>query len=117
MRRGAGTPEELETLLEDAFVNHDQSALRELFEDGAVLQTPKRLAAHGRAEIERAAAEMWAGNDLFLAAPMRIMEARGTALIAAANSTNVARRDRDGSWRYLIALLGCSSGTPVRPSP
>jgi hypothetical protein len=107
----------VETLLEDAFVNQDRSALSELFEDGAVLHTGERWAAHGRAEIARAAAAMWNGDDLFLAAPVRIVEARGTALIAGANSTNVARRDRDGSWRYLIALLGCSSGAPVRPSP
>jgi hypothetical protein len=117
MPRGARTPEELETLLEDAFVNQDRAALRELFEDGAVLQTGERPAAHGRAEIAQAAAAMWRGDDLFFAAPMLIVEAAGTALIAAESSTNVARRNRDGSWRYLIALLGCSSGAPVRPSP
>ena len=37
MKRGARTPEELETLLEDAFVVRDGEALIELFEDGAVL--------------------------------------------------------------------------------
>ena len=37
MRAGARTPEELETLLEDAFVLCDQQALAQLFEPGAML--------------------------------------------------------------------------------
>ena len=37
MRPGARTPEELETLFEDAFVVRDRDALAQLFEDGAVL--------------------------------------------------------------------------------
>ncbi len=36
MRVGAGTPEELETLFEDALVMRDVQALAELFEEGAV---------------------------------------------------------------------------------
>ncbi len=34
---GARTPEELETLLEDAFVLHDRQALAQLFQPGAML--------------------------------------------------------------------------------
>jgi hypothetical protein len=37
MRPGARTPEELETLLEDAFVIRDGEAPAQLFADGAVL--------------------------------------------------------------------------------
>ena len=37
MPAGARTPEELETLLEDAFVLHDPQALAELFQPGALL--------------------------------------------------------------------------------
>ena len=36
MDAGARTPEELETLLEDAFVLHDHQALAELFQPGAM---------------------------------------------------------------------------------
>jgi hypothetical protein len=35
MRRGARTPEDLETLLEDAFVLRSGEMMAELFEDGA----------------------------------------------------------------------------------
>ncbi len=37
MGQRARTPEELETLLEDAFVIRDREAVAELFEHGAVL--------------------------------------------------------------------------------
>ena len=39
MGGGARTPEDLETLLEDAFVLRSGEAMAELFEDGAVLVT------------------------------------------------------------------------------
>ena len=42
MRQGARTPEELETLFEDAFVIRDRTALAGLFEDGAVLSAGSR---------------------------------------------------------------------------
>ena len=39
MRPGARTPEELETLFEDAFVVRDRDAIAELFEDGGLLDS------------------------------------------------------------------------------
>ena len=63
MNSGARTPEELETLFEDAFVIRDREALAEL------------------------------------------LQARDSALIVADRGINVARRRRDGTWRYAIAVL------------
>jgi hypothetical protein len=49
---------------------------------------------------------MWVREELYLADPSRVLQARGTALIASRCSTSVARRSQDGVWRYTIAFLG-----------
>jgi len=48
---------------------------------------------------------MWAREQLYLAAPLRVLQVRDTALIAGEFATSVARRSSDGAWRYAIALL------------
>jgi hypothetical protein len=106
MQAGAHTPEELKTLLEDAFLMRDWRGLAALFEDAAVLSGGKGSpVARNRAHIVQAAAKMWAREGLYLAASSRVLQARGTALIAGERSTSVARRSGDGVWRYTIALL------------
>jgi hypothetical protein len=106
MQAGAHTPEELETLLEDAFLMRDRRALAALFENAAVLNAGNGSPeARGRAQIVQAAAEMWAREELYLAARLRVLQAGGTALIAGECSTSVAHRSRDGAWRYTIALI------------
>jgi hypothetical protein len=106
MRPGARTPEELETLLEDAFVLRDGEALADLFEDGAVLVAGDGFReARGGAEIARLASDMWAHDRTYLADPCRVLQARGTGLIVAKRGINVVRRASDGAWRYAIALL------------
>jgi hypothetical protein len=106
MRPGARTPEELETLLEDAFVLRDDEALAELFEDGAVLiagdGTPQ---ARGGDEIARLAREMWERDRTYLAYPRLVLQARNTGLVVTERGVNVVRRGGDGAWRYAIALL------------
>lgn len=104
MRQGARTPEELETLFEDAFVIRDREALAELFEDGAVLGDGLRE-ARGRDQIARLAGDMWEGDRTYLAEPRRILQARDTALVVADRSVNIVRRGGDGAWRYAISLL------------
>jgi hypothetical protein len=106
MKAGARTPEELETLLEDAFLMHDRCALSGLFEKGAVLagRNGSRI-AHGRMQIVQAATNGWAREELYLAAPLRVLQTRNTALIAGTRATSVARRSGGGAWRYSIALL------------
>ena len=106
MEGGARTPEDLETLLEDAFVLRNGEAMAELFEDGAVLVTDDgTLEAHGPEEIAQLARQMWQRNRSYLADPRRIVQAGNTALIMTERGANIVRRGTDGAWRYAIALL------------
>lgn len=106
MTPGAHTPEELETLLEDAFVVRDSDALAQLFEDGALLVAgggPRE--ARGTAEIARLATAMWERDRTYLADPRRVLQSRETALVVAERGINVLRRGSDGTWRFAISLL------------
>jgi hypothetical protein len=106
MQAGARTPEELETLLEDAFLMHDRCALSGLFENGAVLAgRDGSQVAHGLVQIVEAATIGWAREELYLGAPLRVLQTRNTALITGTCAISVARRSGDGAWRYSIALL------------
>jgi hypothetical protein len=105
MRKGARSPEELEMLLEDAFVVRDGEALVELFENRAVLVTGDRKEARGEDEIARFASALWDRDRTYIADPGQVLQAGDTALVVAARGINVARRGRDGAWRYAIALL------------
>jgi hypothetical protein len=106
MRSGARTPEELETLLEDAFVVRDRDALAGLFETGAVVVLGhSRREARGAAQIGRFATEMWARELTYLADPRRVLQARDTALVLGRHAVSVVRRGADGAWHYAIALL------------
>ena len=104
MRSGAQTPEELETLLEDAFVVHDRQALATLFEDGAVLGAGG-LEARGGEAIAGLAGELWERELTYFADPRRVLRARNSALVIAACGINVLHRGDDGTWRYTISLL------------
>ena len=60
MEAGARTPEELEALLEDAFVLRDPRALAQLFRPGAMLVVGGGLPdARGHQQITRLAARLW----------------------------------------------------------
>ena len=59
MTAGARTPEELDTLLEDAFLQRDRAALEDLFDDGAVLMDVDGVPTNGREAIGRTLAESW----------------------------------------------------------
>ncbi len=106
MGPGAQTPEELETLFEDAFVTRDRKALALLFEDCAVLVTSDgSQEARGGEEIARLANAMWERDRTYVADPRRVLQARDTALVLAEHAVNVVRRGGDGAWRYAIALM------------
>jgi hypothetical protein len=118
MEPGARTPEELETLLEDAFVLHDQQALARLFHPGAILVPSGGLPeAQGHQQIAQVATHLWGARHLYLADPRRVLQARDTALVLAGRATNVARRGRDGSWRYAISLLDGGGGDRPHGGP
>lgn len=102
----ATTPEELETLLEDAFVTRDRTAVASLFEDAAVLDAePGAPPARGGPQIAQLASRMWERGRGYLAEPRRVLQARDTALVVSDGAIGVMRRASDGSWRYAIALL------------
>jgi hypothetical protein len=111
----ARTPEELETLLEDSFVLRDHHALAQLFHPGAILVPGGGLPeARGHRQIAQVATQLWDAERLYLADPRRVLQARDTALVLAGRATNVARRARDGSWRYAISLLDLEKTTTTR---
>jgi quercetin dioxygenase-like cupin family protein len=106
MAPGAQTPEELESLFEDAFVTRDREALARLFEDGAVLVAGDGgHEARGGQQVARLAAAMWAVDRTYVADPRRVIQARDTALVVAERGINVVRRGSDGCWRFAISLL------------
>lgn len=105
MRPGARTPEELETLFEDAFVIRDREALALLFEEEAVLVAGAGAREARGPDIVRIAAAMWDRDITYVADPRRVLQARDTALVLARRGVNVVRRAGDGSWRYAISLL------------
>jgi hypothetical protein len=115
---GARTPEELETLLEDAFVLHDPQALAQLFHPGAMLVAGGRLPeARGRRQIARVAAQLWDLDRSYLADPRRVLQVHDTALVLAGRAINVVRRGDDGFWRYAISLLDLDKPTTTSPAP
>ena len=97
----ARTPEELEALFEDALVLRDRSALAALFGAGAVLAVNDEPLARGE-DISRVVLERWGNGQSYVADPRRVMVVREIALIVGKWGVNVARRDHDGGWRYII---------------
>jgi hypothetical protein len=106
MDGGARTPEELETLLEDAFVLQDHHALAQLFQPDASLVVGGGLPdARGHEQIRGVATQLWDLDRCYIADARRILQVRDTALVVAGRAINVARRGGDGFWRYTISLL------------
>ena len=106
MVRGARTPEELETLLEDAFVMRDGAELRNLYGEGAVLAAERDgHEARGGEAIEPAAAALWDHDRTYVAGARRVLQARDLALVVADAGVHVLRRGGDGGWRVAISLL------------
>lgn len=102
---GARTPEELETLLEDALLVRDIQAVADLFEEGAVLITGDGARAVGSHDIVRLALARSNGNHSYVADPLDVCQARDIALIVAEGAINVIHRSSDGTWRYAIVRL------------
>jgi hypothetical protein len=101
---GAPTPEDLDTLLEDAFVLRDATAVASLFEPDAVVATGDAASARGAA-IAAFVAGLWARDVTYVPGPRRVLQARDTALIVTEHAIGVVHRAADERWRYAIALL------------
>ena len=103
MTSGARTPEELETLLEDAFVVSDRAAVVDLFEPDGLVAVRAMDSARGAA-IGPFVADLWSQDLTYLARPARVLQAGDTGLIVGERAISVVRR-RDEHWRYAISLL------------
>lgn len=101
MAPGAGAPEDLDRLLEDALVLRDQRSVSRLFVPGAVLIAGGEH--RGRSEIEHAAPRLW--EMPYIAETRGVHQARDVALVLGRDSIAVARRGGSG-WRYAVALVG-----------
>lgn len=93
----ARTPEELATLLEDALVLRDPAAVVELLADGVA-----RGADRGPAAVAAALLDDGATARARTAAGQRVRQSRDVALLFCSGAADVARRGRDGGWRYAI---------------
>jgi hypothetical protein len=112
MKSGASSPEELESLMEDAFVTCDRGVLAELFADGAVLLAEHDAAeARGDAQIARRTASLCERGYRYLADPQRVVRSRDTTLVVARHAVNVMHRGTDRRWRYAISLLSLKNPT------
>jgi hypothetical protein len=111
MSNNARTPEELETLFEDALVLRDEVALGQLFDGGSTLVAHDGGTARGSGEIARLALATWNGNAAYVADPRSVVQARDIALIVAGQAINVVRRDRNGVWRYAIVFVDVQDGS------
>jgi hypothetical protein len=92
----ARTPEELDTLIEDACLQRDRAALDDLFDEGAVL-------ANGGGV--HTLTEWWDGRFTYVARTRQVLQVRDTALVVADAGIHVLRRGADGAWRVSISLL------------
>jgi quercetin dioxygenase-like cupin family protein/ketosteroid isomerase-like protein len=105
MTAGARTPEELDGLLEDAFVLRDDDAFGVLFDAAAVLVETGGTQARGGAAIARALADLRTRDRTYVACPRRVLRAGDMALVVSDRAVHVARRGGDGSWRAAISLV------------
>ena len=102
---GGQTPEELETLLEDAVLLGDADAVAGLFQPGGVLVAGAAPPLRGRGQIREAAAALCLRRPGYLAEPRRVLQVRDVALLLGRDVVNLARRGDDGTWRYDICVL------------
>jgi ketosteroid isomerase-like protein len=113
MRAGARTPEELDTLIEDAFLQRDRAALEDLFDEGAVLMNVDGVPTDGRDAIGHTLTESWDRQCTYVARTRHVLQVGDTALVVADAGIHVLRRGGDGAWRASLSLLDLDS--PIAP--
>jgi uncharacterized protein (TIGR02246 family) len=98
------SPDELETLLEDAILLGDGRAAAQLFEPGGLLVAgPGSGEARGRGAIA-AHVRAASGQPGYVADPCLVARSRDIALLAGPTAVNVARCRPRGGWRLVISL-------------
>ena len=95
----AASPEELETLLEDALLLHDDAAVAALFEDRGVL-----VAGAGCVRNRHRAAEVLLQRD-YVASANLVTVVRDIAVVFGDHTVNVSCRGPDRSWRLAVAIV------------
>src|ERR1700722_17398546 len=82
MQPGARSPEELETLLEDAFLGGEHDAVSAPLADGAILaRAGIRVHAYGSEQVAREAAALCEAEVAYIASPKHVLQARNTVLV------------------------------------
>jgi hypothetical protein len=117
MGPGARTPDELDTLFEDAVVLRDRDAITELFEPRAVLRAEGTTrSVRGAVRIAGFVTAMWRQERTYLSGPHEVLQADDTALVVGGSGTSVARRGTDGRWRFVISkvLFDTAHDPPTR---
>jgi hypothetical protein len=102
---GGQTPEELETLLEDALLLGDACTVAALFHPGGMLVMGGAPPLRGRGPIRAAAAALCQHHPGYLAEPRRVLQIRDVALLIGPDVINLARQGDDRTWRYEICVL------------
>ncbi|MGC5013913.1 YybH family protein [Streptosporangium sp. DT93] len=118
MRRLAETPEDVPAVFAERFNSGDPDALAEIYEDGAVFVAEPGSPLTGREAYDANAAFMALGlpitvsprqvystGDLALLIVDWVIDGTGpdgTPVHLDGTATDVARRGRDGHWRYAI---------------
>jgi ketosteroid isomerase-like protein len=101
---GAGCPEELEAMLEDACLLGDAAFLANLFDVDAILLARGTSQVRGRSAIAKVIIDQLRDGRNYVGAPRLVMQSGQLALIISDAATSVARRSLDG-WRYVISRL------------
>jgi hypothetical protein len=94
----ASSPEELETLLEDAVLLGDEAAVADLFDPGAVLVAGPLVTGP-----ERVLAEL--AKLGYVAATRSVTMRPCQAVVVGERTVNVSVRAPDGSWRLVAAIM------------
>ena len=95
---GAGSPEELEVLLEDALILQDGAAIACLYdEQGVVINEAGCVQRHDALRL--------LSPLRFLALPRSVTVVRDVAVVVGDHTVNVSCRGDDGGWRYVVTLV------------
>ena len=99
----AASPEELDTLLEDALLMNDGPAVAALFAGTDVF-----VASPGRIRHGAEATDLLAERG-YLASPYCVLVAPGVALGVGDRAVSVSSRGTDGRWRLLAVVVPIQS--------
>ncbi len=100
---GASSPEELETLLEDAVLLQDDRAVADLFEsNGVVVRVPSRVTGRSRAGSVLV-------REGFVASVRSVTVVHDVAVVVGQRTVNVSGRRPDHTWRLLATVVMPSS--------